>query len=179
MARPAKPWVWWMLFVFGAVLTGVLLLFYLPVETNSHLDIARRQWGMRAFSGYRLVIEETAINCRQDVGVQNEVVTRLFSDTCRTVPWTVTGLFTIAERNHSTRYQCVDLGCACDTVMTAHVVYDAQNGYPTRLDFHWTTALNVRHPDFWRTLIAKRAIPTCRALNYNKTIQVVSLTPVR
>lgn len=179
MALSVKPWVWWSMLICVGALLVVFLLPFLPVETSAPLVAARKQWGMRPFSGYRLVIEETAINCRQDVDVKNEVVTRLFSDTCRTVPWTVTGLFTIAERNHSTRYQCVDLGCACDTIMTAHVVYDPQNGYPTRLDFHWTTALNLRHPDFWRALITKRAIPACRALNYNKTIQVLSLTPDR
>lgn len=179
MARFGRRPVRWAALVggLGLLLVGTLAFGVAPTTAHARLTAARAQWALRPFDSYRLVVEETAVRCRQDVEVRSEVVYRRFSNSCRTVPWTVTGLFSLAEQNHSTRYPCVDRGCACDTVMTARVFYDARLGYPSRLEFRWSIAPNVSHPDFWRQLLAEGALPRCRTLSYSQTIQVVSLTP--
>jgi hypothetical protein len=169
----------WMLLLgsVGLLLAGTFAS-RVVATTETPLAAAYARWSLRPFDTYRLVVEESAVRCRQDVAVRGEGVVKQFSDTCRTVPWTVAGLFMLAERNHSTRYPCVDQGCACDTVMTARVQYDAQLGYPNRLEFRWAIEPNLRHFDFWEHLLAERAVPQCRALAYSQTIQVVSLTPM-
>jgi len=179
MALFAKPLVRWALAGgIALLLAGGGALAAAPTTARARLAAAHARWALRPFDAYRLVVEESAVRCRQDVAVRAEEVVKRFSDTCRTVPWTISGLFTLAERNHSTRYRCVDQGCACDTVMTAHVFYDSQLGYPDRLEFHWAIEPNISHPDFWRQLLAGRAVPQCRVMTYNQTIQVISLTPM-
>lgn len=180
MAQFGNSPVRWMIRIGILLLIGASITVFAvtPATANTTLAAAHVRWASRPFDGYRLVVEESAVRCRQDVGVRAETIVKQFSDTCRTIPWTVSALFMLAERNHSTRYACVDLGCACDTVMTARVVYDPQFGYPSRLEFHWVSEPNMRHLDFWKQLLAERAIPHCRPLTYSQTIQVVSLTPM-
>lgn len=167
----------------GYVLIGLLLSVLLfqqsiALSRDHRLAVARNHWNTRPFANYRLLIDENNGGCQQEVLVKGERVVASLQNSCRLNARTVNSLFNLIEGSPPAVYPCVEMGCACDTVLSTRTSYNPRFGYPVEIVFKWSPRANWKHPDYWKRMLITGRPPHCRAATFRRTITVLSLAPM-
>jgi hypothetical protein len=136
---------------------------------------ARGRWAARPFASYRLVVQDGY--CTYDVLVRGERVFGRQRDSCKTQMHSVTGLFTIIERDRQVTPNCGLRDCPCEAVTRVHASYHPHLGYPINIEIAVTTRPRWNAPDTWRSVLANMALPRCDADN-RRDLRVVALEPI-
>jgi hypothetical protein len=163
--------------VAAVVVFGAFALVLEIAAPERQFVAAEARWRKRDFIRYRFAIEGDNGRCRQESLVQGEQVTKVVDNTCRIPARTVTSLFRLIRLTPPATYQCVEHGCACDTVMNVETAYDPRFGYPRYIGFYWSVRPNLLHGDYWRYIWDNGRLPSCRATQFSRVITITSLTP--
>jgi hypothetical protein len=184
MARLYQRYIGWallagvlMALVIGVI--GALGWYFAPMATFRE---AQERWQQQPVPHYRLVIERPSLACQQDVEVRHEQIVRVFEHTCPIELLTMTDLFErIANLDGMSNFSFISQGvCACQSELHAHVVYDTDLGYPTRVGIADRRTINMFEESCWQRLLMQGSLPECNVpfLPGDPRITNISLTPL-
>jgi Family of unknown function (DUF6174) len=123
----------------------------------AELDQAKARWQARPFSSYRLINQFLLFDgtvCERAFEVNQQAQTNVLRNTCsegydfyftnvQSSFSSVPGLFDYITAEIGRVGECGSNGCACDGARTIDAVYDADLGYPKRIELRlqsdWTT----------------------------------------
>src|SRR5262245_51951499 len=180
MARLNQPAMRWALgaAVVAALGCGLFALLQRQPVADMQLAAAESRWAQRPFSHYQLVVA-AGVACELGVEVRDEQAVQIFHpSSCGYPARTVKDLFDIVKRNKPVRQNCTYLRCACRQSIDVYASYDQQWGYPVRIAVWLRREANLEHPDYWRYVLASKALPNCARVADVEIVRVVSLTPL-
>ncbi len=171
------------LIVLGVLLSGITArIRSSPSSASRHAPIQARaaaiaRWSEQSFARYRLIVEENAGECRQDVVVEHEQVASVRENTCSHPARTIADLFSFVKQTQDQMIsssakplvhtpemlqvaQCAG-ACVCNVLRSIRARYDPRLGFPTEIQVWRHEQAEWAKSAFWRRVWLNQQLPSC------------------